>query len=116
MATGKIIISFYDGTRQLVPPGTRALLTVTDGNKRTVFRDFVQGPTVTLDVPFFDNFGDDYTVLASPDKGLDAGFFPATVLTDRRLASLPDVSAQGEGLTVQFCVVEGPAAAFAAPR
>src|SRR5262245_13071629 len=78
-ATGKIIISFYDCTRQLVAPGTRVLLTVTDGNKRTVFRDFVQGTTVTMDVPFFNNFGDQYTVLASPDKGLDAGFFPVMV-------------------------------------
>jgi len=60
-ATGKIIINFYDGTRQLVAPETRVLLTVTDGNKRTVFRDFVQGTTVTMDVPFFNNFGDQYT-------------------------------------------------------
>ena len=79
MATGKIIINFYDGTRQLVPAGTRVLLTVTDGNKKTVFRDFVQEPTVLMKVPFFDNFGDQYTVLASPDKGLDAGFFPVMV-------------------------------------
>ena len=78
-ATGKIIINFYDGTHQPVAPGTRVLLTVTDGNKRTVFRDFVQGTTVTMDVPFFNNFGDQYTVLASPDKGLDAGFFPVMV-------------------------------------
>jgi hypothetical protein len=79
MATGKIIVNFYDGTRQLVPAGTRVLLTVTDGNKRTVFRDFVNGPTVMMNVPFFDNSGDLYTVLASPDRGLDAGFFPVTV-------------------------------------
>jgi hypothetical protein len=79
MATGKIIVNFYDGTRQLMAAGTRVLLTVTDGNKRTVFRDFVHGPTVMLDVPFFNNFGDQYTVLASPDHGLDAGFFPVTV-------------------------------------
>jgi len=79
MATGKIIINFYDGSRQLVPAGTKILLTVTDGNKRNVFRDFIQGPTFSLNVPFFDNFGDQYTVLASPDKGLDAGFFPVMV-------------------------------------
>jgi hypothetical protein len=79
MATGKIIVNFYDGTRQLVPAGTRVLLTVTDGNKRTVFRDFVNGPTIMMNVPFFDNLGDQYTVLASPDRGLDAGFFPVAV-------------------------------------
>jgi hypothetical protein len=31
-----------------------------------------------MDVPFFNNFGDQYTILGSPDDGLDAGFFPVT--------------------------------------
>jgi hypothetical protein len=79
MATAKIVINLYDGTRQLIPAGTEVLLTVTDGNKQTVFRNFVKGPTITMDVPFYDNLRDQYTVLASPDKGLDAGFFPVTV-------------------------------------
>ncbi len=77
--TAKILINCYDGTRQLVPAGTGMLLTITDGNKRTVFRDNVKGPTITVDVPFHDNFADQYTVLASPDRGLDAGFFPVNV-------------------------------------
>jgi hypothetical protein len=79
MATAKILINCCDGTRQLIPAGTNVLLTVTDGNKQTVFRDFVKGPTISLDVPFHDSSADDYTVLASPDKGLDAGFFPVKV-------------------------------------
>jgi len=45
MATAKILINLYDGTRQLLPPATRALLTVTDGNKQVVFRDFLKAST-----------------------------------------------------------------------
>ncbi len=79
MATAKILINLYDGTRQLLAAGTNVLLTVTDGNKKTVFRDYVKGPTITMDVPFYDNLGDQYTVLVSADKSLDAGFFPVKV-------------------------------------
>ena len=99
-ATGKIIINFYDGTRELVAPGTRVLLTVTDGNKRTVFRDFVQGTTVTMDVPFFNNFGDQYTVLASPDKRAGRRFFSSNGLTNRRPPSLPYVLAERKPIRV----------------
>jgi len=79
MATAKILINLYDGTRQLLPPATRALLTVTDGNKQVVFRDFVKASTITLDVPFYDNLRDQYTVLASTDGSITAGFFPVNV-------------------------------------
>jgi hypothetical protein len=79
MVTAKILVNCYDGTRQLFPADSNVLLTVTDGNKRTVFRNTVKGPTIIVEVPFHDNFDDQYTVLASPDNGLDAGFFPVNV-------------------------------------
>ena len=69
MATAKILINIYDGTRQLVAAGTNVLLTVTDGNRQTVFRNFVKGPTIMMDVPFYDNLGDLYTVLVAEDNG-----------------------------------------------
>ena len=65
MATAKILINLYDGTRQLIAAEREVLLTITDGNKQVVFRDFVKGPTFLRKVKFFDNFGDQYTVLAS---------------------------------------------------
>jgi len=44
MATAKILINLYDGTRQLIAAEREVLLTITDGNKQVVFRDFVKGP------------------------------------------------------------------------
>ncbi|HEY2384892.1 MAG TPA: hypothetical protein VGK48_27265 [Terriglobia bacterium] len=80
MATGKILINLYDSTRQLVPAGTEVLLTLTDGNKRTIYRNNVKGPTINIpDVTVYDNFGDQYTVLISRDNVLDTGFFPVDV-------------------------------------
>jgi hypothetical protein len=79
METAKILINLYDGTRQLIPPARQVLLTVTDGKKQVVFRNFVKGPTISMEVPFHDNSGDDYTVLASADGALDTGFFPVKV-------------------------------------
>jgi hypothetical protein len=79
MVTGRIIINLYDGTRKLFPNGTQALVTITDGNKQVVFRDFVQGPTIIKDVPFYDNLRDQYTVVASVDGFETAGFFPVRV-------------------------------------
>ena len=79
MATARILVNIYDGTRQLLPAGTQVLLTVTDGNKKVAFRDFVKGPTITVKVPFNDNLGDQYTVIASADNAVDAGFFPVNV-------------------------------------
>ena len=79
MATAKILINLYDGTRQLLPVGTNVLLTITDGNRKTVFRNYVKGPTIMVDVPFYDNLADQYTVLVSEEKSMDAGFFPVKV-------------------------------------
>src|SRR5436190_15192327 len=79
MAKAKILINLYDGTRQLLPKTKTVLLTLTDGDKHVVFRDFVKGPTRLLEVPFFDNLRDQYTVLASADDTITTGFFPVTV-------------------------------------
>jgi len=79
METAKILINLYDGTRERIGADREILLTITDGNKQVVFRDFVKGPTFMRRVKFFDNFGDQYTVLASADNALDVGFFPVNV-------------------------------------
>jgi hypothetical protein len=79
MATAKILVNLYDGTRQLIAATTDVLLTITNGNKQVVFRDYVKGPTVFVDVPFYDNSRDQYTLLASTDDALDTGYFPVNV-------------------------------------
>jgi hypothetical protein len=75
-----IMIGLYSGTRQQFPSGENVLLTVRDGNQQQVFRDYVNKPSLTLDgLPFHDNFGDNYTVVAWAQGYAQAGFTPVKV-------------------------------------
>jgi hypothetical protein len=75
-----IMVSVFGGDRQPMPDGARILITIRDGNQNVVHRDFHDKPNVFLTgLPVFNNFGDNYTVLASADGCLDAGFFPVRV-------------------------------------
>jgi len=74
-----ILINLYDGTRELLPPGTKLLLRIIDGEQRQVFTDFVKGPTIRVTVPFQNGMRDNYTVLASSDGYVQAGFHPVRV-------------------------------------
>jgi hypothetical protein len=77
---GRIMVNVFDGARQLIAPGTELLLTIKDGNQNQISRNFYQNPsTFFTGLPIFNNFGDDYTVLASSDDYKDAGFFPVHV-------------------------------------
>ena len=56
-------LRIFDGTRQPFPLPAQFLITITDGYHKTQIRDtFVQND-ILFDLPFFDNFGDQYTVL-----------------------------------------------------
>jgi hypothetical protein len=58
----------------------QVLFTVRDGNQREVFRDFRRTSSLTVTgLPFFDNFGDQYTVIASAGGYQQAGFTPVKV-------------------------------------
>src|SRR5258708_236929 len=77
---GRIMVNVFDGTRQLIAPGTELLVTIKDGNENQVLRNFYQAPsTFFTGLPIFNNFGDDYAVLASSDGYKDAGFFPVHI-------------------------------------
>jgi hypothetical protein len=81
-------ITIFSGTRQQFPSGENVLLTVRDGNQQQVFRDYVNEPSLTLSgLPFHDNFGDNYTVVAWAKGYAQAGFTPIKV-TPAPLASL----------------------------
>jgi hypothetical protein len=73
--TGSLVINIFDGTRKPIGPGTQVLLTVIDGNQKQIVRDYFPVPK-KFDVPIYDNFGDNYTVLASAKGYKDAGFNP----------------------------------------
>jgi len=83
IATGDqatIALNLFDGTRQAIGPDVKnLLLRIFDGNQKQLFSDFHQGARIQFQVPFYDNFGDDYTVIASADNCKDAGFTPVKV-------------------------------------
>jgi hypothetical protein len=76
-------VNLFSGSRAALPPEANALLTVRNGNQQTVplqNNGFVSSSNISIPgLPFFDNFGDDYAVVASADGYQQAGFYPVTV-------------------------------------
>ncbi len=86
MAVNKaqIRLKIYDGTRQPFTERQSVLLRVhngqtTDSFTKTLNTRSLNEGEVILNVDFFDNFADNYTVLVSADDYRDAGFFPVKV-------------------------------------
>lgn len=81
MAESQLRVRVYDGSRQEFPHDQQPLITITDGNFKQIFR--LQTPSGTVfDVPFYDNFGDQYTVLVSHPGFKQAGFTPVHCTSD----------------------------------
>ena len=82
MPTAKIMVNLFDGTRQPMVIGSapsNVLVRVIDGNQKEVSADFHTAASIEFEVPFFDGPGDRYTVIASADGWLQAGFTPIGV-------------------------------------
>jgi hypothetical protein len=83
----KLQLRVFDGTRQLFSAPAQFLVTITDGNRKQQVRDYYQANDITFDLPFFDNFGDNYTVVVWAKGSKQAGFTPVT-LSDQYLKTL----------------------------
>ncbi len=77
--TGFVTVNIFDGTRQPIAQGTKILLTVRDGAQNQLFRDEVSGPKVKLQLPFHNNFADNYAIIAFKDGYEQAGFQPVAL-------------------------------------
>ncbi len=74
---GRAMVNVFDGTRQLYSDTPKLLITVIDGNQKVQHRDFHdQSDLFFTGLPLFNNFGDNYTFLASADGYKDAGYQP----------------------------------------
>jgi hypothetical protein len=63
-----------------VERGVNVLFTLRDGTQKEIYRKFKKTSSLILDhLPFFDNFGDRYTVLAWAEGYQQAGFTPVPV-------------------------------------
>jgi len=79
--TGNLMVNVFDGSRQPIADTTRLLIRIIDGNQNRQSDGFKKGPNIAFrGLPFFDNFGDNYTVIVSADGHIDAGFTPVKLL------------------------------------
>jgi hypothetical protein len=83
----KLQLRVFDGTRQLFSAPAQFLVTITDGNQTQQVRDYFPDNDLTFDLPFFDNFGDNYTVVVWAKGYKQAGFMPVT-LSEQYLKTL----------------------------
>jgi phosphatidylserine/phosphatidylglycerophosphate/cardiolipin synthase-like enzyme len=78
--TADMMVNIFDGTRQLMRPGVQVLYRIIDGNQRQIVAKSAGQPSLFAEkLPFYDNFGDNYTVIASADDYYQTGFSPVKV-------------------------------------
>jgi hypothetical protein len=79
--TCAIKVNLFDGSRLPLPASANPLFTIRDGNQNVIFRDNRGASGLRVDgLPFYDNFGDRYTVVAYADGHEQAGFTPVNVV------------------------------------
>lgn len=75
-----LAVSVLDGAKKPLPAATDILFTIRDGNQKTVFREFRKTSQIVMPaLPFYNNFGDNYTVVAWAEGYQQAGFTPVKV-------------------------------------
>jgi len=75
--TSILTINIFDGTRQPFSAPADILYQVTDGNSKRLFDEEERTASLRLtDLPFYDNWGDNYTVLVWAKGFQQAGFTP----------------------------------------
>ncbi|TAM80404.1 MAG: hypothetical protein EPN47_15905 [Acidobacteria bacterium] len=78
--TGKLMINVFDGARQPMLQDAEVLIRVIDGKQEKQFEGKYKGSNIACeDLPFYDNFGDNYTILVTADGYCDAGFTPVKI-------------------------------------
>jgi len=79
----RLQVNVYDGTRNLLKAGTSVLYTIIDGNQKQLKRQSYLKSSLLFNLPFYDNFGDNYTVIVFTKGSQQAGFAPVTLSPER---------------------------------
>ena len=97
-------VNLFSGARTALPNNANALLTVRDGNQKDVslpHNGFVSESQINITgLPFHDNLGDNYAVVASAKGYEQAGFFPVPVKPD--VPSVVDIMLLGKDAGFNF--------------
>jgi hypothetical protein len=73
----KLTVNIVDGTRQSFSDNKPILYTIVDGNQNRQFWNEVNSASIAVnDLPFYNNLGDNYRVIAYVDGYYQAGYFP----------------------------------------
>lgn len=109
----KLRLRIFDGTRHLFAVPAQFLIRIVDGNQtQRLWQEYPQND-ITFDLPFFDNFGDNYAVLVSSDGYKQAGFVPVK-LSNSYLTTL-DIMLINNDPAFNFANALWPAAKAAYP-
>lgn len=83
LRTCTLNVNLFSGSRTPLTAAAQAMLTVRDGNQQNVSlpdNGYVSTSTVNIGgLPYYNNFGDNYAVVATASGYQDAGFFPVSV-------------------------------------
>jgi hypothetical protein len=72
-----LTINVFDGTRKPFVSGTDILYRITDGRQNQILVKEIPAASLTAKgLPFYDNAGDNYSVVVSADDFRQSGFFP----------------------------------------
>jgi hypothetical protein len=75
--TSSLQLRIFDGSRQLFSKPAKFLVRIVDGNQgQQVWDEYPQNSILFEQLPFYDNLGDNYTVVVSADGYQQAGYFP----------------------------------------
>jgi hypothetical protein len=72
----QLTVKIFDGTRQPFSENKPILYTIFNGNQKQLFRDYKNSSDVQFDLPFYNNFGDNYRAIAYADDYYQAGYTP----------------------------------------
>ena len=81
--TAGLTVRIFDGRRGLINDASDVFVRILDGNQHQRFAGTLGGAVTKFEVPFFDNAGDNYAVLASKPGWVGAGFHGIKVAKDR---------------------------------
>jgi hypothetical protein len=79
LALPRIKLNLFDSSRQSLNSALQYRVRLINGHRKTVYDKFHRGRPPIFAVEFFNNFGDDYTVIVTARKHHDSAFWPIKV-------------------------------------